>query len=953
MSLFKPYLAAVLGSLFSLISLEANAQQATSSSTPSPTNGVSAALRGDTRPEELEHVIVTGYVVPRVGDGPAPVTSLDNSYTQGRGATTVQSVLQSLPQNVGSFTPAVSVGWSRVPGASSVNLRGLGENNTLVLIDGQRQVSFPLAQNGTSNFVDINSVPLAAVDRIEILRDGASATYGADAIAGVVNIILKDEYNGADLYTHYGITQRGDGAEYRASLTGGIASKLWNDESKFGIISAFDYYERDPIKSSDRSFSSNPNHSSQGYNNLSSSIGNRLQTIDSSTGNFVLERPGLNGIGVKPSDFDQGLPDSMVQYFNVAPYMNLISREQRIGDFTKIKFEPTNFLRFYDSFSYQHQEENSQIAPTPIGNFNDLVVPANNPYNPYGQDIPLFYNALDAGPRQNTIAIDTTRNVIGMQLFNLPNNWFIDASYLYAESDLESRNRNFLSISRLQNALSGSVAGLAGQYYNPFRDNSVYRDATNTALINSAKVPIFEQARSSLAIWNLKSGGELFNLPGGAMTLGLGLEYRDDKIIDHWDKYVQGNDVVGFDGANSSRRRWVRSGYYELTVPILGDKWSFLGARLFEVVVAQRYDEYSGFGSVTKPKFSFRYKPSDDFTIRGSYSEGFRAPSIAELFSNQTKISQLGLIDPRTGPLSVIPVISGGNPSLKPELAYSYYLGGVWTPGSKDPAHSLVGFLSGLNVYVDYYNIEKRNNITSVDPQFILNHESLFPGAVVRNAGGAVLAINDTYQNIGRLETEGFDFGFTYTTKEFVWGKVDFEFNGNYIQRYVIQNLPDQPFIVRAGRYTLPVYRHSAQGFYSKTLFGMDTLSTGVTWNYVDSEQDQTPKPNGKVHVIGNWNTFDYQIAYNFGKPEELAPETPRPGYLKDGKRSLGEEAVSPRRDKRSSGWRRYLADTRLVFGVNNVFDAMPPFADRLEGYDTMTTNPFGRTFYVEFEKRF
>jgi iron complex outermembrane receptor protein len=952
MSLFKPYLA-VLGSLFLLISLEANAQQTTSSSTPSPTNGVSAALRGDTRPEELEHVIVTGYVVPRVGDGPVPVTSLDNSYAQRRGATTVQSVLQSLPQNVGSFTPAVSVGWSRVPGASSVNLRGLGENNTLVLIDGQRQVLFPLAQNGTSSFVDINSVPLAAVDRIEILRDGASATYGADAIAGVVNIILKDEYNGADLYTHYGITQRGDGAEYRASLTGGIASKFWNDESKFSIISALDYYELDPIKSSDRGFSSSPDHSSRGYNNLSSSIGNRLQTIDPNTGNFILERPGLNGIGVKPSDFDQGLPDSMARFYNVAPYMNLISREQRIGDFTKIKFEPTNFLRFYDSFSYQHQEENSQIAPTPIGNFNDLVVPANNPYNPYGQDIPLFYNALDAGPRQNTIAIDTTRNVIGMQLFNLPNNWFIDASYLYAESDLESKNRNFLSISRLQNALSGSVAGLAGQYYNPFRDNSIYRDATNTALINSAKVPIFEQARSSLAIWNLKSGGELFNLPGGAMTLGLGLEYRDDKIIDHWDKYVQDNDVVGFDGANSNRRRWVQSGYYELTVPILGNKWSFPGARLFEVVVAQRYDEYSDFGSAAKPKLSFWYKPLGDFTIRGSYSEGFRAPSIAELFSNQAKISQLGLIDPRTGPLSVIPVISGGNPNLKPELAYSYYLGGTWTPASKDPAYSAVGFLNGLNVYVDYYNIEKRNNITSVDPQFILNHESLFPGAVVRNAGGAVLAINDTYQNIGRLETEGFDFGFTYTTKEFVWGKIDVEFNGNYIQRYVIQNLPDQPFVVKAGRYTLPVYRHSAQLFYSKTIFEMDTLSTGVTWNYVDSEQDQTPEPSGKVHVIGNWNIFDYQIAYSFGKAEELVPETPRPGYAKDGKKSLGEAAVSPRKDRGSSGWRRYLADTRFVFGVNNVFDAMPPFADQIEGYDTRTTNPFGRTFYVEFEKRF
>jgi len=150
---------------------------------------------------------------------------------------------------------------------------------------------------------------------------------------------------------------------------------------------------------------------------------------------------------------------------------------------------------------------------------------------------------------------------------------------------------------------------------NPFRDNSIYRDTTNTALINSAKVPIFEQARSSLTIWSLKAGGELFSLPGGAVTLGLGLEYRDDKITDHWDIYTQNNDVVGNDGTNSNGRRWIRSGYYELTVPILGDKWSFSDARLLEIVVAQRYDEYSGFGSAAKPKFSFRYKPLDDFTI--------------------------------------------------------------------------------------------------------------------------------------------------------------------------------------------------------------------------------------------------------------------------------------------------------------------------------------------------
>jgi len=436
------------------------------------------------------------------------------------------------------------------------------------------------------------------------------------------------------------------------------------------------------------------------------------------------------------------------------------------------------------------------------------------------------------------------------------------------------------------------------------------------------------------------------------VTLGLGLEYRDDKIIDQWDKYIQGNDLTAFAANDINGQRWVRSGYYELAMPILGDKWSFPGARLFEVVVAQRYDEYSDFGSAAKPKFSFRYKPLDDFTIRGSYSEGFRAPSIAELFSGQMKTPQRRLVDPKTGPLYAF-VISGSSPNLKPELVYSYYLGGIWTPGPKDPVHSPVGFLNGLSVYVDYYNIEKRNNIASADPQFILDHESLFPGAVMRNTRGTVSSINNTYQNIGRLETEGFDFGFTYSTKKFVWGKVDFEFNANYIQRYVIQNLPDQPFIVRAGMYTLPVYKHSAQVFYSKTLFGIDTFSTGVTWNYVDSEQDQLPEPSGKVHVIGSWNTFDYQIAYNFGKAEELTPETPSPSYTRDRKKLLGEKTVSPRRDGGSFGWRRYLADTRFVFGVNNVFDAAPPFADRLEGYDAVTTNPLGRTFYAEFEKKF
>ena len=145
-------------------------------------------------------------------------------------------------------------GASFSPGASAANLRGLGINSTLVLIDGLRQVPYPFPQNGTQSFVDLNSIPLAAVDRIEVLKDGASARYGSDAIAGVVNIILKDEYDGADIDTYFGTSQRGDAAIYRTSLVGGIAKKL-SETARFSIVAAFDYFEQDPIQSADRSYS--------------------------------------------------------------------------------------------------------------------------------------------------------------------------------------------------------------------------------------------------------------------------------------------------------------------------------------------------------------------------------------------------------------------------------------------------------------------------------------------------------------------------------------------------------------------------------------------------------------------------------------------------------------------------------------------------------------------------
>jgi iron complex outermembrane recepter protein len=191
---------------------------------------------------ELQQITVTGYIIPRVGDGPQPVVSYDRNYIEKTGNQTVTDVIQNLPSAVGNFGPATTTGFSFSPGSASVRLKGLPENNTLVLVDGRRMPAFPFDQvstNAVISFVDLNSIPLAAVDRIEVLNDGGSAIYGTDAIAGVVNVILKDEYNGADILNYYGISQRGDAETYHGSLVGGVSHKF-SDTSKLNIVVAFD-----------------------------------------------------------------------------------------------------------------------------------------------------------------------------------------------------------------------------------------------------------------------------------------------------------------------------------------------------------------------------------------------------------------------------------------------------------------------------------------------------------------------------------------------------------------------------------------------------------------------------------------------------------------------------------------------------------------------------------------
>jgi iron complex outermembrane receptor protein len=922
---------------------------------------------------ELQKITVTGYIVPRVGDGPQPVITIDRDYIQQHGDQTLSEVLQRLPQNVAAFTPSVGPGNTFSPGAAEVNLYGLGTNSTLVLIDGKRQTTFPFPQNGFQSFIDLNSIPLAAIDRVEVLKDSASSIYGSDAIAGVVNVILKKDYTGGDINAYYGISSRGDDEVYHVQLSGG-ASQSFNENSKLSLTAAFDFYDSSPIDTQDRVYARNLNHSKIGSDmfDLRSTSAPAGNFVGLTTGTNYSVFPGTTGPAIALGD----LTNPTANLYNTVPGAQLLPREKRYGTYLTASYQPFQYLQIYDDFSYQHNEELASTTATPLSSSDFLTVPANNPFNPTGEALSPELRLLEFGPRKTETTISNIRNVAGLRLINLPKNWFVDAWFLYAETDGHVQNTNLVSRSGLQAALNGTFPGLEGQFFNPFIDQSAVAHP-NPAFEKVLRVTANDYARTDLTQWAIQSGGEVFDLPTGPVTAGFGAEYRSNSYVDVKDAILRTGDIVSRGGTgNASGKDYDRAVYGELTIPILGGKWSFPGARALEFVFSERYDSYSSFGDAWKPKFSFRYKPLDDLTLRASYSEGFRAPSVTELFSSQLT-SFMVVTDPRVPPPPngssyTVELITEGNSKLQPETSYAYYAGLVWSPGSADPDHSWWGWANGFTAYFDWVEILKHNVINQIDPQFVVNNPGLFPGAIVRDAFGNILSVADPLENLGAVRVDAFDFGGSYVTREYCWGKLNLSVDATYFYHVSQQNVPHGQVLnvtdSLAPNFPVnPDFKMVASLFYSKTLFGSDTFQTGFTLNYVDSEHDfndyqalgetrqQLAASTGlsNTHLVGSWTTVDWQISYEFGQNEEVAPQTPQPGYDKEGRRIAGERAISPKPEARGDGWRRYLRGTKFTFGIQNIGDVRPPLQDSFTSYDPTQANALGRYFYIQIDKKF
>ena len=926
---------------------------------------------------ELQQVTVTGYLIPRVGEGPAPVATLNQDFIQKQAYQTINDVLNNYPGGLSVQNTQTFAGNSNSPGSSAYSLKSLPAGATLVLIDGYRFPTYSIAINaGTVPFVDINSIPLASVDRIEILKDGGSATYGDDAVGGVVNIITKDDYNGADIINYFGESQRGDDQIYHLSMTGGVSEK--GNFGKVSIVATFDYFSQSPIDSKDRWWSNNTE-----FSRLSPNYINQQTVFFPPNGSYIGQTTGtiyVQNPGSTQPDLRTNIPPSETRS---AGTEQLFPRETRYGGTVNLAYNPWDWLKLYDHFIIQRNEETT-VTPNQGFSSGDtygqggpqLVIPANNPFNHTGEALnPLIGQALpEFGPWETITIGRTFRNLAGATIFLPWNNWIIDTAAIYGESDVSELVENSVKTRELQEALNGQLPQLPGVFFNPFNNQIGHPNAIFYPYLRTSQ---YEDNRTDLVQYVLKAGGTLWALPSGDLTVAGGMEYRGES-------YIQSNDVnsrnfnitsADFAGKLFSARRWVQSLYGELSIPIFGDRWSWPGLRSLQVTLDERLDNYSQFGSSAKPKVSILYKPLDDISIRLSYSEGFIVPSLGQLFSTQSQF-QLTVFDPLKNQNSNILLTQGGNPGLKPESTYGYYGEIVWTPGSKNE-DSWWHWAKGFTAYVDWYQVEIRNLIGVPSASTVL--AANLPGSVIRAPDGTLTQILANFTNLGTLLTDGIEFGASYVTKEYSWGKLEFDFNGAYIYNYSIKQLEVEPngfaqFLVTdntdiAGT-TGPDLKLVSSIFYSKHVFGNDLIRTGFTLNYESSELDAINDlhgtippgdagltPPGYIHLVGDWTTLDWQISYEFGPPVEVTPETPKAGYDKEGKKIVGEKAIAPVAEGHGWTWRRLLDNTTFTFGIKNVCDTRPPLAidgnSGYQGYDTLAANPIQRFFYGSIEKKF
>ncbi|MET2953824.1 TonB-dependent receptor [Vibrio harveyi] len=683
-----------------------------------------AAQAEEQQVEQLQKMKVTGSRISTTDmEGPNPVDVYTADDIAKMGAVSVDDVLRGLTQN-GAGSYGSSFTNSFAAGTSGVSLRGLGASRTLVLLNGRRVANYAFAQNLNDTFVDLNSIPLSAVERIDVLKDGASAIYGSDAIGGVVNVILKRDYEGFDVRLNGGQTSYSDGEDLDVTLTGG---KTFNDATN--IMASLNVVQKGNIMMKDRPNTKTADHSSQGGYDWRSSAG--------TPGRVYKED------GTWESLCTGGSAECN---YNYNEEIAMIPESDRYNFLTSLNHQLDEDTNLFAELSLNRVESTTISAPTP--DFQNVTISKDNPNNTYGEDVTMRHRILEAGNRINEITTDSIRVVAGAEgyanWFDTDVDWTADAGYHYTET--ENVGKNYLTIAGYQAAIDSGA-------YNPFVTNNP------SSSLDGARVETKRKGESKLGFINAGASFPVFELSGGDAYVAVGGEFRYEAGSDTPDASVEANQIVGSGGTSSDGDRTVFAGYVELVAPVIEE---------VEVQLAGRAEHYSDFGSAFSPKVAVRYQPMDEVLFRASYSHGFKAPTLPEVNAGASTSYQT-LYDPQTDTRGQYRVVSQGNKDLDAETAQSFNIGTVIEP------------LEDLSVKVDYFYIVNDDKIDTLGAQKLIDENS--PN-VVRKANGDIDYILDEYVNVAKQQVSGIDSEVKYDLSTDSYGDFLVKLAGTYNIEY-------------------------------------------------------------------------------------------------------------------------------------------------------------------------
>lgn len=860
--------------------------------------------------QKLERVEITGSSIKRVDAETAlPVQVIKREDIAKAGVTTAAELLKNISAATANLGDGASItdntGGQR--GFNGANLRGIGVSSTLVLLNGRRLANF--ASPGDAAGVDLNSIPAGAIQRVEVLKDGASAIYGTDAIGGVINFITRQDYQGVDVSGSYFATQEGGAGKKTFTVSAGAGDMA---RDGYNVFATLDVQRLDALRSTQRKFiQERPLSETVPYYLSSRPFPGNIR-LSGTAATRAAQLAAINAAGYTVN----GKPYSQRTINLFAPACNppaSVYAPTQIGseacgyDYmadTEIypEAQKASFLtRGVVNVGAGHQlfaeallaraQTSYVLSPNPT-TLSGLTWAAVNPFLPKPVDdartFEVRFRATELGNRTNEVTSDANRLVVGAK-GTLFGDWDYTAGASYAQNKVKDRYTNgyFKFNELLQAVKDGKV--------NPFGPSP----SGSQALIQSLRIDdvarVGEGATSGL---DFKIAGTLAQLEGGDLGLALGAELRRETQKFTPSALLVGNNIGGDRDSSGSAPplvatsygRNIESAYAELNAPV---------TKQLELQAALRADHYEGVGSSVNPKIGLRYQPSKAVVLRGSAGTGFRAPSFSELYRPTSYgTSPAFLYDSVYDAFDQYPTQKVSNPNLKPEKSKQLSAGIAFEP-VKDSAIS-----------VDYWRITKTNVISDLSGKIILENPTRYANYIARDPADDYPTLILKKENQGGLKTSGIDLDARWRSAASEAGRVGLNFSGTYVIDYKRQFGPAEPYLENAGRFlqdqVIQRWRHRVSADWD-----MGPLSLTLGNSYFSRYTDDSYLPDTEPRKVKAYSLWDMSGSYKF----------------------------SPQFSMRA--------------GVQNLLNTDPPFSNQsyyfLSTFDPTYTDPRGRSYYVSF----